>query len=140
MVQRAVGSNLWTKVVWRRLRILNGSGNIRTHKIKIRHGAAQQHDGLAIDGATELIMDSSTVFRGNTASAEEVGLFTQRLVDNTADKGHQIKMEDSIFEANSASVGGGFAFSELGKLPSLSVLQTEFTDNSASDSGGLGPF
>jgi len=96
--------------------------------------------GLRLDGATQLTLDGSlrygpNVFRGNTAGTDGGGFYTTREVQ-AADKGQVITIQDTVFDMNSANRGGGFAVSVLGNLPSLTVLQTEFTNNAATDSGG----
>lgn len=93
--------------------------------------AASNGGGLAIDGATEVTVRDST-FSGNTAGAKGGGMFAARLETK---KSQIAVIQDSTFQANTAINGGGFAVSELG---SLSVLTTEFVDNSATERGGAG--
>ena len=101
--------------------------------------------GLAVDGATQLLIDGSdpiegpSVFRGNVAGTAGGALFTTRL-DVSNDSGQDIEIKSVLFESNSATIGGAVAVSELGSLPTLTVLETNFTENMASDSGGAGAF
>lgn len=101
--------------------------------------------GLAVDGATQVVLDGSnpidgpTVFRGNTAGAEGGAFFTTR-VDISNDSGQRIDIKGTVFDLNSANIGGAVAVSELGYLPSLTILETNFTDNMAIDNGGAGAF
>jgi hypothetical protein len=92
--------------------------------------------GLAIvgAGAVEIV---ETDFIGNMAP-NGAGLFSQAL--DAQDAGQLSVIDSSRFIGNSATagVGGGVLFTELGLLPSISILATEFTDNSATQAGAAG--
>lgn len=101
--------------------------------------------GIAIDKAKEVSIDGTdtkngpTVFRGNRAGTEGGAIFTTR-EDPSNDSGQQINIQGAVFVDNSANIGGALAISELGFLPSLTLLETEFSDNTAEDTGGAGAF
>jgi len=95
--------------------------------------------GIALVGATELVIEGPTVFRGNKAGTEGGAIYTTREVPSNT-KGQQINIQGALFADNSANIGGAVAISELGSLPSLTVLETEFSNNTAGDTGGAGAF
>jgi hypothetical protein len=98
--------------------------------------AAGNGGGLAIvgAGAVEIV---ETDFIGNMAP-QGAGLYSQAL--DAQDAGQLSVIDSSRFIGNSATsgVGGGLLFSQLGLLPSISILATEFTDNSATEAGAAG--
>jgi len=110
------------------------TGSVVVRESTFVNGAASSvGGGLAVHGASDLrIVDS--VFSGNTASGEGGGVFTT--FGGTGGPGQEITVRGSIFEGNAANVGGGIAVSELGTVPVVTVLHTEFTNNTVSDSGG----
>jgi hypothetical protein len=98
--------------------------------------AADRGGGLAIvgAGAVEIV---ETDFIGNMAP-NGAGLYSQAL--DAQDAGQLSVIDSSRFIGNSATsgVGGGVLFTELGLLPSISIIATEFTDNSATEAGAAG--
>lgn len=134
--QGGIGGNLFIKT----------TGKVQITGSSFIDGSASTiGGGLAVDGATQLLIDGSdpnegpTVFRGNAAGTAGGALFTTR-IDVSNDSGQVIEIMGVLFESNSANIGGAIAISELGYLPTLTVLETNFTDNVARDSGGAGAF
>jgi len=57
---------------------------------------------------------------------------------NPVASGMMITIEGSRFFGNSGAVGGGFMVSLLGIMPSLAIMNTEFSDNSSDFNGAVG--
>ena len=91
----------------------------------IEGSAASSGGGLMIDGAATVGVILST-FDDNEAP-EGAGLFITRGDANLV--GQQILMEDSVFSNNNGVVGGGLMVSELGTMPSLAILDSQFIGN-----------
>lgn len=104
----------------------------------VNGSAATIGGGLAVNRSVDVRILRST-FSENSAGEEGGGFYTTRL-DQTGNTGQAISIEESSFEANAASVGGGYAISELGAMPELSILNTQFNDNTATELGGAGAF
>jgi hypothetical protein len=87
--------------------------------------------GLAVEAASAVTVMNSD-FMGNMGP-EGGGFYSTKKSPSGA--GQMITIMDSSFIGNSAEVGGGFLVTQLGTMPTLSILSTEFTDNTASVAG-----
>jgi hypothetical protein len=98
--------------------------------------AAISGGGVAIETASAVTVINSR-FIGNLAP-KGGGFYSTR--SNPESMGQMITISDSNFMANSGQVGGGVYVETLGKMPMLSILSSDFSDNSASIAGGAGTF
>ena len=96
--------------------------------------ASMNGGGLHIDGATDVTV-TGTIFGQNVAMSGG-GLSTTRGAEDAS--GQVVTVQGSMFNMNSAVSGGGFLVSNMGQLPSLSILNTEFIANNAAQLGGAG--
>jgi hypothetical protein len=88
--------------------------------------------GLAIERASAVVI-SSSIFIGNVAT-EGGGFATTK--SSHGRTGQSVTIDRSFFLGNAAEVGGGLLTSELGQLPELVILNTEFSGNTATSAGG----
>jgi hypothetical protein len=111
-------------------------GTVRVEGSSFVDGTSSQGGGLAIVGAggVEIV---ETAFIGNMAS-QGGGFFTKVFTEQ--DAGQLLVIDSSRFIGNSAATGpgGGFLIDVLGQMPSVAILASEFTDNSAKIDGAAG--
>ena len=79
----------------------------------------------------------NSLFQSNTAAGGTGGGFFSVVV-NPSDPGQQITIENTDFTSNSAAIGGGFFVTQLGTLPTLSILNSDFSSNVGTDAAGAG--
>jgi hypothetical protein len=94
--------------------------------------------GLAVNYATTVSIANSN-FIGNEAL--DGGGFYSLGEDSVfqRDDGQVLVVTNSAFNANNAArLGGGFVVSSLGDLPSLEILNTEFSQNTAGNAAAAG--
>jgi hypothetical protein len=95
--------------------------------------------GVQIVSARNILIRNSQ-FRNNAADINGGALFMQVLNASTADYGQNTVIESSIFESNTAEIGGGIFVTELGTLPSLTILKSDFISNTGRQAAGAGAF
>jgi len=98
--------------------------------------------GLYVLNANKLTI-RDCLFEGNAAlgmggsgAGASGGGFFSLLESADADPGQEIVIDNTRFTSNSAGFGGGFCATQLGQLPSLTVLNSAFTSNIGYDGGG----
>lgn len=91
--------------------------------------------GLAVLDASQVTIRDSE-FIGND-STEGGGLYSS-VSDLLTSQSQDLIIENTTFRRNTADLGAGFLVSSLGDLPSLSVLNNVFSDNTANEGGGAG--
>ena len=93
--------------------------------------------GLYVSNARAITITNSR-FENNQAVKEGGGFIA--LVENveSINYSQDITVDSTVFVDNSAEVGGGLFVTRLGRLPTLKILNSEFSSNSASKAGGAG--
>jgi hypothetical protein len=119
---------------------ISTQGNVTIQDTVFTNGAATTSGaGVQITSARNILIRNSQ-FRNNVADVNGGGLFTQVVNASTTDYGQNIVISSSIFESNTAEIGGGLFVTELGTLPSLTILNSEFRSNSGRQAAGAGAF
>jgi len=95
--------------------------------------ATEAGGGLYVLNAKELTI-RNTLFDGNKAVGTGGGFFS--VLDSPDATGQVIVLDNTEFVGNSAAIGGGFFVTQLGTLPKLSVLNSDFNSNVGTDAGG----
>lgn len=90
--------------------------------------------GLAVQGASAITVLTSE-FMGNMAPQGGAYYSTR---GSDVSTGQMITIANSEFIGNSGDIGGALLVSELGDMPTLSILNTEFTENTAMIDAGVG--
>ena len=93
--------------------------------------------GLYVSNARAITITNSR-FENNQA-VKEGGGFTA-MVENVESINYSqtITVDSTVFVGNSAEVGGGLFVTRLGQLPTLKILNSEFSFNAATQAGGAG--
>jgi hypothetical protein len=91
--------------------------------------------GLAIEQASAVVIVDS-IFIGNVAT--EGGGFATTYKGSRGRPGQAVTIDGSFFLGNAADVGGGLLASDLGHLPELVIMNTEFSGNTATSAAGAG--
>ena len=92
--------------------------------------------GMFVQNAQTVTLRNS-LFQSNTAAGGTGGGFFSVVV-NPSDPGQQVTIENTDFTSNSAAIGGGFFVTQLGTLPTLSILNSDFSSNVGTDAAGAG--
>lgn len=98
-------------------------------------GAGKAGGGVAVLDASSVVIRMST-FANN--EAVNGGGFFSNVDPDQPSLSQDIVIEDSGFVGNTATAGAGLLVSELGSLPSLSIINSEFITNEALEAGGAG--
>ena len=93
--------------------------------------------GLYVSNARAVTITNSR-FENNEAVSEGGGFISLLENADSVDFGQKITIDSTVFVDNSADVGGGIFVTRLGRLPALTILNTEFSSNSATRAGGAG--
>lgn len=112
-------------------------GSITIEDSSFFDGSAGESGGglYVLNAATVKI--SGSLFSGNTATNGTGGGYFSVLQNSTL-PGQNIVLQDTKFEKNAASIGGGFFVTQLGVLPSLAILNCDFSENQAVTAAGAG--
>ena len=78
-----------------------------------------------------------SLFQSNSAVGGTGGGFFS-VLQNSSDFGQVIVIDNTDFTANTAAIGGGFFVTQLGTLPRLSILNSDFSGNIGTDAAGAG--
>ena len=111
------------------------SGSVSIENSYFATGAASDFGGGVAIASASMVSIIASLFLGNVAT-DGGGLSLTK--DSHGSTGQVALIQDSIFLGNAAEVGGGFWASELGQLPALNILNSEFSGNTASVAAGAG--
>lgn len=98
--------------------------------------AGRNGGGLYVENARTVTLKDSS-FESNSAPGGTGGGFFS-VLETPTDFGQAIVIDNTDFNSNTAAIGGGFFVTQLGTLPTLTILNSEFSSNVGTDAAGAG--